>query len=108
MSVLNSPSSALATVTCGPSSSGPRMRIWPHSKPSDPIELYRTSMKERQLAPSTIDRPLSTVCGFYRFAHIDGRVAANPSQCVRRPRVYPSQGRGLDRREFGTSPMTAE
>ena len=43
------------------------------------IELYRTSMEERDLAPSTIDRRLSTVCGFYRFAHIDGRVSANPA-----------------------------
>ena len=54
------------------------------------IELYRTSMEQRNLAPSTIDRRLSTVCGFYRFAHIDGRVGANPAQYVRRPKVHPS------------------
>ena len=65
-------------------------------------------MEERGLAPSTIDRRLSTVCGFYRFAHIDGRIAANPAQYVRRPKVHPSQGRGLDRREFGTFLLTAE
>jgi hypothetical protein len=40
------------------------------------LELYRTSMEERGLAASTIDRRLSTACGFYRFAHIDGRSAA--------------------------------
>jgi hypothetical protein len=28
-------------------------------------------MEERGLAASTIDRRLSTVCGFYPFAHID-------------------------------------
>jgi site-specific recombinase XerD len=72
------------------------------------IELYRSALEERGLAPSTIDRRLSTVCGFYRFAHIDGRVAANPAQYVRRPKVHPSQGRGLDRREFGTFLYTAE
>ena len=72
------------------------------------IELYRAALEERGLAPSTIDRRLSTVCGFYRFAHIDGRVAANPAQYVRRPKVHPSQGRGLDRREFGTLLYTAE
>ncbi|MGB9113637.1 MAG: site-specific integrase [Acidimicrobiales bacterium] len=44
------------------------------------IELYRTTLEERGLAPSTIDRRLSTVCGFYRFAHIDGRILANPAQ----------------------------
>jgi len=67
------------------------------------IELYRTAMEQKGLAPSTIDRRLSTVCGFYRFALIDGRVNANPAQYVRRPKVHPSKGRGLDRREFGTS-----
>lgn len=72
------------------------------------IELYRTSMEQRNLAPSTIDRRLSTVCGFYRFAHIDGRVPANPAQYVRRPKVHPSEGRGLDRQEFGTFLYTAE
>jgi site-specific recombinase XerD len=72
------------------------------------IELYRAALEERGLAPSTIDRRWSTVCGFYRFAHIDGRVAANPAQYVRRPKVHPSQGRGLDRREFGTFLYTAE
>ncbi len=38
------------------------------------IELYVRAMEGRGLAPSTIDRRLSTVCGFYRFAHIDGRI----------------------------------
>lgn len=37
------------------------------------LELYRTSMEARGLAASTIDRRLSTACGYYRFAHIDGR-----------------------------------
>src|ERR1700680_2842969 len=36
------------------------------------IELYRGWMEDRGLAASTIDRRLSTVCGYYRFAHIDG------------------------------------
>jgi site-specific recombinase XerD len=30
------------------------------------IELFRAWMEDRQLAASTIDRRLSTVCGFYR------------------------------------------
>jgi site-specific recombinase XerD len=37
------------------------------------VELFRAWMEDRGLAASTIDRRLSTVCGFYRFAHIDGR-----------------------------------
>ena len=50
------------------------------------IELYRAWMDERGLAPSTVDSRLTTVCGYYRFAHIDGRIATNPAQYVRRPR----------------------
>ena len=43
------------------------------------IELFRCWMEERGLAASTIDRRLSTVCGFYRFAQIDGRISSNPA-----------------------------
>jgi len=66
------------------------------------IELYRKTLEQRGLAASTIDRRLSTVCTFYRYAHIDGRIAKNPAQHVRRPRVHPSEKRGLDRTELGT------
>jgi len=65
------------------------------------IELWRAASEERGLAASTI-------CGFYRFAHIDGRIAANPAQYVHRPKVYPGEGRGLDRGELGTFLFTAE
>jgi len=65
-------------------------------------------MEGRGLAASTIDRRLSTVCGFYRFAHIDGRISANPAQYVRRPQVHPSDTRGLDRSELGVFLFTAE
>jgi site-specific recombinase XerD len=72
------------------------------------IELYRHHMEQRALAASTIDRRLSTVCGYYRYAHIDGRIPTNPAQYVRRPSVHPSIGRGLDRAEFATVLFTAE
>ncbi len=72
------------------------------------IELYRSAMEERGLAASTIDRRLSTVCGFYRFAHIDGRTPSNRAQYVRRPKVQPSDGHGMDRGELGTFLFTAE
>jgi len=64
-------------------------------------ELWRGSMEERGLAPSTIDRRLSSICRFYRFAHIDGRIRSNPAEYVRRPQVHPSDARGLDRSELG-------
>jgi len=72
------------------------------------IELYRTALEERGLAPSTTDRRLSTVCGYYRVAHIDGTIASNPAQYVRRPKVHPSEGRGMDRGELGAFLFTAE
>jgi integrase/recombinase XerD len=72
------------------------------------LELYRASMEERGLAASTIDRRLSTACGFYRFAHIDGRISSNPAQYVRRPTVHPSERRGLERAELGRFLFAAE
>lgn len=72
------------------------------------IELFRSSLEERGLAPATIDRRLSTVCGYYRFAHIGGVIGSNPAQYVRRPRVHPSQARGLDRSELGVFLFAAE
>jgi integrase/recombinase XerD len=72
------------------------------------IELYVRAMEARGLAATTIDRRLSTVCGFYRFAHIDGRIASNPAQYVRRPKVHPNDARGLDRAELGAFLFEAE
>src|ERR687892_739394 len=72
------------------------------------IELFRAWMEDRGLAASTINRRLSTVCGFYRFAHIDGRIRSNPAQYVRRPQVHASDARGLDRSELGVFLFTAE
>jgi site-specific recombinase XerD len=72
------------------------------------IELFRVHLEERGLAASTIDRRLSTVCGFYRFAHIDGRITSNPAQYVRRPTVHPSESPGMDRSALGTFLFTAE
>jgi hypothetical protein len=72
------------------------------------IELYVRAMEACGLAATTIDRRLSTVCGFYRFAHIDGRIASNPAQYVRRPKVHPNDARGLDRAELGAFLFAAE
>ncbi len=72
------------------------------------IELYRAYMEARGLAASTIDRRLSTVCGYYRFAHLDGRIGSNPAQYVRRPPVHPAMQRGMDRGELASFLYTAE
>ena len=72
------------------------------------LELYRASMEERGLAASTIDRRLSTACGFYRFAHIDGRISSQPGPVRPPPEVHPTERRGLDRAELGRFLFTAE
>jgi integrase len=72
------------------------------------IELYRAWLDQRGLAASTVDRRLSTVCGFHRFAHIDGRIGLNPAQYVRRPRVSPTTQRGMDRGELAAFLYTGE
>jgi site-specific recombinase XerD len=72
------------------------------------IELFRTWMEDRGLAASTIDRRLSTVFGFYRFAHIDGRIRSNTAQYVRRPPVHAPDARGLHRSELSVFLFTAE
>ena len=72
------------------------------------IELFVRALEARGLAATTIDRHLSTVCGYYRFAHIDGRIPSNPAQYVRRPKIHPSEARGLDRGELGAFLFTAE
>jgi site-specific recombinase XerD len=72
------------------------------------IELYRASLEDRQLAAATSDRRLTTVCGLFRFAHIDGHIAANPAQYVRRPTVHPNDSAGMDRAALGTFLFNAE
>ena len=72
------------------------------------LELYRMGLEQRGLAAATVDRRLTTLCGFYRFAHIDGRIGTDPAQYVRRPKVHPAEGRGMDRGELGRFLFTAE
>ena len=86
--------------------SGPRIPMWQFSRPHAPTSSSTAPRWNKGISrSSTIDRRLSTVCGFYRFAHIDGRIGANPAQYVRRPKVHPSEGRGLDRGELGHVPL---
>jgi integrase/recombinase XerD len=51
------------------------------------LELFLRWMEQRQYAPTTIGRRFATVAGFYRFAVIDGRISADPTTVVTRPKV---------------------
>jgi integrase len=95
--------------TCVASFSGPPTMAslsWRRAVPTSSCSA--PGMEDRGLAASTIDRRSSTVCGFYRFAHIDGRIRSSPAQYVRRPQVHASDARGLDRSELGVFLFTAE
>jgi hypothetical protein len=97
--------------TCAASSSGPPTTASPSCRRAVPTSScsapgWRTAGSPRRR--STVGCRLSTVCGFYRFAHIDGRIRSNPAQYVRRPQVHASEARGLDRSELGVFLFTAE
>jgi hypothetical protein len=76
------------------------------------IELYVRWMEERGLAATTIDRRLSTVCGFYRFAHhrwthlLQPRPVRPPPEgpSQRRPRPGPVRARRLPLRRRALRP----
>ncbi len=74
------------------------------------IEIWARDMEEhRGLARSTVNHRISTISGFYRFAHIDEIIAKDPTKHVRRPRVEPdSTTLGLDRNELGVFIFSAE
>ena len=51
--------------------------------------------------------PLGQACGYFRFAHIDGRIPSNPAQHVRRPKVQPTERHRMNRGELGRFLFTA-
>ncbi len=65
------------------------------------IEGWIRELEANGLRASTINGKLNTVAGFYRFAKLDGFIADNPSEAVRRPKV-PNQSTtlGLTRSEL--------
>jgi integrase len=73
------------------------------------IQSAATTLREPGVEFEFDEAQLAAVsCGFYRFAHIDGRIRSNPAQYVRRPQVSPSDARALDRSELGLFLFTAE
>ncbi len=70
--------------------------------------MYVLAIEERALTATTIDRRLSTVCGFYRLAHIDGLHRRQSAALRAAPEVDPADARGLDGSELGAFPPSAE
>jgi integrase/recombinase XerD len=66
------------------------------------IELYIRHLHDSGLRDSSINTMLHGVRGFFRFAHIDGLIAADPAVYARLPKMYADETRtqGLDRLEL--------
>jgi integrase/recombinase XerD len=66
------------------------------------IELYIRHLHESGLRDSSVNTMMHGVRGFFRFAHIDGLITADPAVYARLPRVHADETRtqGLDRHEL--------
>src|ERR687889_2617833 len=66
------------------------------------VELYIRGLAASGLRNSSICTMMHGVRGFFRFAHIDGLIAADPAVYVRLPKVHADETRtqGLDRLEL--------
>lgn len=63
------------------------------------VELFIRHLGETGLMPSSINTMLLGVRGFFRFAHIDGLIPADPAVYARLPKIHQDESRtqGLDR-----------
>ena len=66
------------------------------------VELYIRSLGERGLMDSSVVSMMRSVRGFFKFAHIDGLIPADPAVYARLPKVQRDESRtqGLDRLEL--------
>ena len=66
------------------------------------VELYIRQLGESGLMDSSVVTMLHAVRGFFRFAHIDGLIPADPAVYARLPQVHRDETRtqGLDRLEL--------
>ena len=66
------------------------------------VELYVRHLRECGLRDSSICTMLHGVRGYFRFAHIDGHISADPAVYVRLPKIQSDETRtqGLDRLEL--------
>ena len=74
------------------------------------VELYIRGLGERGLMDSSVVTMMHGVCGFCRFAHIDGLISADPAVYARLPRVQRDESRtqDLDRLELIRFPQVAQ
>jgi len=66
------------------------------------VELYIRHLGACGLLPSSVNTTMHGVRGYFRYAHIDGLIAADPAVYARLPKVHHDESRtqGLDRLEL--------
>lgn len=66
------------------------------------VELYIRHLDQAGLMASSVNTAMHAVRGFFRFAHIDGLITADPAIYARLPKVHQDETRtqGLDRLEL--------
>jgi integrase/recombinase XerD len=66
------------------------------------VELFICHLIETGLMPSSVNTMMHGVRGFFRFAHVDGLIPADPAVYARLPKVHQDETRtqGLDRLEL--------
>ncbi len=87
-----------------------RWFTWCESNDLDPlvgiqrahIELYIRHLGDGGLRVSSVNTMMHGVRGFFRFAHIDGLIVADPAVYARLPKIHGDESRtqGLNRREL--------
>ena len=78
-----------------------RWFAWCESNELDPllgierahVELYIRHLSDSGLMDSSINTSMHAVRGFFRFAHIDGLIVADPAVYARLPKVYRDESR---------------
>ncbi len=67
------------------------------------VELYIRQLGERPLMDSSVNTMMHAVRGYFRFAHIDGLIGADPAVYARLPKIHRDESRthGLDRLDTG-------
>jgi integrase/recombinase XerD len=57
------------------------------------VELYIRHLSDCGLMPSSVNTMMHGVRGFFRYAHIDGLIAADPAVYARLPKVHRDESR---------------
>jgi integrase/recombinase XerD len=67
------------------------------------VELYIRQLGDHGLMDSSVNTMMHAVRGFFRFAHIDGLIPADPAVYARLPKIHRDESRtqGLGRPETG-------